>query len=322
MILELKWPCPGFLIPDMTDCSVDSRTKLVRMVHTWQVDLCLWGELSYICHREHILVKSPAFLLWWLHNDCHGYKSLFAHMCQIQQFGTKVKLFTFQWAQYQSFSLDWIPVGSKLLMCSVSVCVSVGPVLTPLLRATPDGFINRVQAHLFTHHAHHHLPQTICTTQPSKVRLPWRPQTCNSTIWWNTVTHLTHLLPHLSTLSISGSCADYFFPFSSHATWTSSFAFIFASVLICTLCTLGGWLLLNSLFPLSSMQSIKLQPAAQCVYIKTFDISFSNRHLGCVGFWETKQQGSCDTQMGSYRRTTAWWMETHGADHRDNRLPT
>lgn len=35
------------------------------------------------------------------------------------------------------------------------------------LRATPDGLINRGQAHLFTHHAHHHPSLTICTPQPT-----------------------------------------------------------------------------------------------------------------------------------------------------------
>lgn len=64
----------------------------------------------------------------------------------------------------------WI---SSLLAATANVqceCVCVcGPVRTPL-RATPEGFINRPQAHLFTHHAHHHLPLTICTPQPSKCK--------------------------------------------------------------------------------------------------------------------------------------------------------
>lgn len=41
----------------------------------------------------------------------------------------------------------------------------------------------------------------------AKVRLPWRPQACSSTIWWNTLTHLAHLP---SSRFISGPCADYF----------------------------------------------------------------------------------------------------------------
>lgn len=40
--------------------------------------------------------------------------------------------------------------------------------LPPPLRATPDGLINRAQAHLFTHHAHHHPSLTICTPQPTE----------------------------------------------------------------------------------------------------------------------------------------------------------
>lgn len=56
-------------------------------------------------------------------------------------------------------------------MCSVSVCVChYCPMLKPQLRATPDGFINRPQTHLFTRHAHHHLPLTIYTPQPSKCK--------------------------------------------------------------------------------------------------------------------------------------------------------
>lgn len=44
---------------------------------------------------------------------------------------------------------------------------------------------------------------------------------------------------------------------------------------------------------------------------------------GCLGhsvFWE--ERGSCDSLGWNYRRTTAWQMETHGADHRDSSVPT
>lgn len=68
-------------------------------------------------------------------------------------------------AQYFNFELAPLWQQAAYVQCE---CVC-GPMRTPL-RATSEGFINRTQAHLFTHHAHHHLPLTICTPQPPKCK--------------------------------------------------------------------------------------------------------------------------------------------------------
>lgn len=51
-------------------------------------------------------------------------------------------------------------------------------------------------------------PSAHCSPPNAEVRLPWRPQAFNSTIWENMVTHLPWYLPCLCFLSTAGPLAD------------------------------------------------------------------------------------------------------------------
>lgn len=126
----------------------------------------------------------------------------------------------------------------------------------------------------------------------AKVRLPWRPQACSSTIWWNTLTHLTlisfYLWPLCRLLS----------PFFCRATWTWSFPFIFAITVRSVFFTLDGC---HSLTLLTSFFNLGSRPRISCV---TQYQMFTWKHLLsplAMVVWDllvSGNQSSCDTQIG------------------------